>query len=82
MDEHAPSENRKCSGSTVILDGTTIDEVERVHRDTLQLVVDETNRRYREWLETQEALAAREAARREAHRRKVEDTARRITFDE
>jgi hypothetical protein len=31
-------------GSKVVLDGTTMEEVERYHKDTSNLVVDETNR--------------------------------------
>jgi hypothetical protein len=33
-------------GTTVELNGTTIEEVEQYHRDTLQLALEETNRRY------------------------------------
>jgi hypothetical protein len=71
----------RISGATLTLDGTTIDEVERVHRDTLQIVVEDTNRRYREWLAKQQAERAREAARSEEHRRAVEEAAKRISFD-
>lgn len=71
----------RISGSTVTLDGTTIDEVESVHRDTLQLVLDETNRRYREWRVKQDAQRAREVAQREQHRKQVDEAAKRIGFD-
>jgi hypothetical protein len=71
----------RISGSTLILDGTTIDEVARVHRDTLQLVLDETNRRYREWRAKQEAQRAREEALRAQHRNQVDEAAKRIEFD-
>lgn len=71
----------RVSGSTVTLDGTTIDEVERVHRDTLQLVLDETNRQYRERREKQDAQRAREAAQSEQHRKQVDEAAKRIEFD-
>ena len=71
----------RVSGSNVILDGTTIDEVEKYHRDTLQLVLDETNRRYRNWLEQQEKKRAREQAEREEHQRRVDEASKRISFE-
>jgi len=71
----------RVSGATVTLEGTTIDEVEKVHRDTLQIVLEETNRRYCEWLEKQERQRTREQVEREEHRRRVDETAKRIRFD-
>jgi flagellar hook-associated protein FlgK len=68
-------------GSTVTLNGTTIDEVERYHRDTLQLAITETNRQYREWRREQEQLCARESALREERRQRIEDASKRIKFD-
>lgn len=68
-------------GATVILEGTTIEEVERYHRDTLQLAVAETNRHYREWLVAQENHSVRENAAREEHRRRIEEASKRIKFD-
>jgi hypothetical protein len=59
----------------------TIDEVERYHRDTLQLAVTETNRQYREWRREQEQHRARETALRDERRKQVEDAAKRIKFD-
>ncbi len=71
----------RVSGATVTLNGTTIEEVAQVHRDTLQLVLDETNRRYREWYDEQERLRAREQAEREERQRHIGETSKRITFD-
>ena len=65
-------------GATVILRGTTIEEVERYHRNTLQLAVAETNRQYREWRLAQEQRQTRETARREEHRRRIEEASKRI----
>jgi hypothetical protein len=70
----------RVSGATLYLEGTTIEEVERVHRDTLQLVLDETNRRYGQWSGEQERKRAHEEKERE-HRARVEDAASRIEFD-
>jgi hypothetical protein len=71
----------RVSDSTVILDGTTIDEVEQVHRDTLQLVLDETNRRYREWQDEQKRIREREKAQLDEHKKRVDDISKRIKFD-
>jgi hypothetical protein len=71
----------RVSGSTVTLDGTTVEEVERVHRDTLQVVLDETNRLYREWHDRKTQALAQERARREEHRRSVEEASKRLKFD-
>ncbi|MBI3246664.1 MAG: toll/interleukin-1 receptor domain-containing protein [Deltaproteobacteria bacterium] len=68
-------------GTTVTLDGTTIEEVERYHRDTLQLAVAEANRQYREWRHKQEQLRAQEQAQHEEHQKRVEDISKRIRFD-
>jgi hypothetical protein len=69
------------SGATVVLNGTTIAEVERYHRDTLQLAISETNRQYREWRRKQEQRRAQEEAAREEHRKRIEDASKRIKFD-
>jgi TIR domain len=71
----------KIYGTTITLDGTTIEEVERYHRDTLQLAVAETNRQYRDWRREQEQRQAREEAMREQHRKRIEDASKRIKFD-
>lgn len=69
------------SGSTITLNGTSIEEVERYHRDTLQSAVRETNRQYREWRNEQDQRLAREQAMRDSHRKRVEDISKKITFD-
>lgn len=71
----------RISGSIISLNGTTIEEVERYHRDTLQLAVDQTNQQYREWEQRQDEQQARERAQSEEHRRSVDEAAKRIKFD-
>jgi hypothetical protein len=71
----------RVSGSKVTLNGTTIDEVERYHRDTLQLVVAETNEQYGEWQRRRDAELQRDKLQREEHRRHLDDAAKRINFD-
>jgi hypothetical protein len=68
-------------GATVTLDGTTIEEVERYHRDTLQLVVAETNKQYQDWRRAEGGRQAREEAEREQRRKNLEDASKRIKFD-
>ena len=67
--------------ATLTLHGTTIEEVERYHRDTLQLVVTETNRQYREFLREHDQRRLRGDALREEHRKRIEDASKRIKFD-
>lgn len=69
-------------GNRIVLNGTTIDEVQRVHRDTLILCVKETNRILAE--HEQREQAERDARHRvaEERRREVQEVARRIRFDE
>jgi len=69
-------------GNRIVLNGTTIDEVQRVHRYTLILCVKETNRIVAEHEQRQHAERdARERAADE-HRRNVQEAARKIRFDE
>ncbi len=67
--------------TVVVLDGTTIEEVQKYHQSTLSLAVDETNRQYNELRERQRAIQAQEEASRREHRQRVEDIARQIDFD-
>jgi hypothetical protein len=69
------------SGATVTLDGTTIEEVERYHRDTLQLAISETNGEYREWQRKRAQRRVQEEAVREEHRKRIEEASKRIKFD-
>ena len=69
------------NGATVVLSGTTIEEVERYHRDTLQLAVAETNRQYQKSRGDYEQRNIREDALREEHRKRIEDASKRIKFD-
>lgn len=68
-------------GETIILDGTTLDEVKRYHRDTLKLALAETNREYDQLKARRLAAEEREKARIEAHRTDVSKQAGDISFD-
>jgi hypothetical protein len=68
-------------GTRIVLDGTTLEEIESHHRDTLKLVLDKTNEEEAR-LRTEQRAREREREEREAaHRRDVEERARRLNFD-
>ena len=67
---------------TIILDGTTVEEVERYHRPTLRLAVNEANTKFSA-LESQRAQAAEaERLRVEEHRRVVSEATKKLRFDD
>lgn len=68
-------------GDRVILNGTTIEEVEKTHRDTLVLALKEANAKLDEADARAFAREERERRSREEHEQKLRDTAKRITFD-
>lgn len=67
-------------GDKVILNGTTVEEVEKYHRDTLILAAEEANKGYAEWQRRRQAEEERERARLNAHKQSVEDAAKRLKF--
>jgi hypothetical protein len=68
-------------GATITLTGTTIEEVEEVHRNTLQSAVAEANRRYREWKTGEDRRLQAESERKEQHRLRIQSASSRIKFD-
>lgn len=68
-------------GDTVVLNGTTVEEVKRYHRDTLKLALAETNRQYGELKSSQRRAEEVARAREEAHRQEVAKNLRDISFD-
>jgi len=69
-------------GDLLILDGTTVEEVQQYHRDTLILAVEETNNRYVKTRAETEARQEEEAKRIADHKRHVEEQAKTISFDD
>ena len=72
----------RVSGDRIVLDGTTIDEVERYHLDTLKLAVAEANR-----LAGQEEQKSRQRAnaddeKRQQHRQHIAEVAARLKFED
>lgn len=68
-------------GDRIVLDGTTMKEVDRYHRDTLVLVLDKVNAEMAEREDAQRKRADAEARRRAKHRQSVKEAARRLSFD-
>ena len=68
-------------GDVIWLRGTTLEEVEKYHRDTLKLVVDQANKNLERIRSEEEAKRFKEAERERLHRESVEDASKRISFD-
>jgi hypothetical protein len=71
----------RVSGDTVVLDGTTMDELERYHLKTLRLALDVTNEPYAEYVRRMLDQERREREEKERHEREVDDIARRLRFE-
>jgi hypothetical protein len=67
-------------GDKVYLDGTTVEEVQKYHRNTLKLALEDTNTLIAEHERTRNLEAEREHLRREKHAKAVRDAARDIKF--
>lgn len=65
----------------MILDGTTIEEVEKYHKDTLKLAVDTANQQLAQMNLKKQQQAERERIEREKHKKNIDDIGGRISFD-
>jgi hypothetical protein len=72
----------RVSGDKVILDGTTIEEVEKYHRETLLAVVKKTNQEYGEYQAEIERIAERKRRSEKDHEKSIDDVLNRIKFDD
>jgi hypothetical protein len=70
------------SGNKVILDGTTIKEVEKYHRETLLAVIEKTNQEYGEYQAEMERIAERKRRTEQDHEKSIDDVLKRIRFDD
>ena len=68
-------------GSHIVLDGTTIEEVEQFHKKTLQLAISITNQQYRDVQARPEEMRAQKEAESQEHKQHVEEISSRIKFD-
>lgn len=71
----------RASGDTIILDGTTVEEVREYHAATLKLVVAAVNAQEAQLVMEDAARAKAEADAAAAHRANVADVARDMNFD-
>ena len=71
----------RVSGSKILLEGTTIEEVRDYHRETLSLAVDTANQEYRARVAEAEGKRQAEEDETARHRRNVDDIATEISFD-
>lgn len=78
---HRPG-NASISGDRIVLTGTTMDEVEKYHVETLRLVIEATNRDRLALAQRQERERQAEIARSEEHQKSVDEIAQRLKFDQ
>jgi hypothetical protein len=68
-------------GDRIVLDGTTMEELEKAHITTLKLAVEQANREYVALLADRRAITERQRKDEEKHRKEVEEAAKKIKFD-
>ena len=71
----------RVSDNKIILDGTTIEEVENYHLETLKLVIEEVNKKTAEIYDKRRENAANIKEKEQRRKRNVEDVAKRLKFD-
>ena len=69
-------------GDTVVLGGTSVEEVKDYHRDTLVVVIQETNKHYKEIIERRQKAIEREQEQLKTHKQKVDDISNQIKFSD
>lgn len=69
-------------GDRIILDGTTVQEVERYHRETLILALNEANKTFLEMDSRRHRAEEAQRQRVEEHKKHVNEAAKRLKFDE
>lgn len=70
----------RISGDRIILDGTTIEEVRDYHLDTLKLVIQETNKQYKQLVIQEQLRQERELERRNKERDNVKSVINDLKF--
>jgi len=71
----------RVEGDRVVLDGTTIDEVEQYHLETLRLCADRANKAVAEFHAEQTRRHQSDLESRGEHVKHVEEVARRLKFE-
>ncbi len=70
------------TGDKVYLNRTTIEEVEKYHRETLILATKEANKKYQELLERRRTQEQAREAQAAEHQRHIDNVEKRISFDD
>jgi hypothetical protein len=68
-------------GDKIILDGTTVEEVQQYHRDTLVLVVDRTNEEFRRLQLSRQQIEKQKQIDAQEHKKKIQDLSKKINFE-
>jgi hypothetical protein len=71
----------RVEGDRIILDGTTIEEVERYHLKTLKLAVERANELTAQWWRSREQRGKTLNDQQDEHRHHVKEVAKRLKFD-
>jgi len=71
----------RVEGMSIILDGTTMDEVQKYHRDTLKLAVKTANEQEKQIIQKNLMSQEREKKEIEKHTEKINSVAKTIKFD-
>jgi hypothetical protein len=71
----------RVEGDRIILDGTTIEEVERYHLKTLKLAVERANELSAQWRRSREQRGKAQNDQEASHRQHVKEVAKRLKFD-
>jgi len=69
-------------GNKIVLDGTTIEEVEKYHKDTLKLAVSTANNALREIKLQKKLREEAERKREEGYEKTIKNVSKRINFDD
>ena len=68
-------------GNKIVLNGTTIEEVEKVHKATLKLCVSEANKNYNSYMSRKRQRELEEQKRIQDHKKTIDDISKRIDFE-
>jgi hypothetical protein len=71
----------RISGDKIILEGTTMEEVEQYHAKTLKLAVQKTNEEAEKEVEQKRSLAEKKLKSEQEHRDNLRDISKRLKFD-
>jgi hypothetical protein len=68
-------------GDTIVLDGTSMEELEQYHVETLRGVLDVVNQKVGEFERRERAERSQQAEAERSHQQSVDDVAGRLRFD-